>query len=161
MSYTSTYSDTDTYTEARARYVMGKIYDDFTHLITRGFKYPGRDDIRSWRDDLLYLMNKKALYGFQVKFSFPGGGEEAWEYILKSDNSVQTDSKSGGKDLYDYPDNTSVSIVISRDHSNSEVNDYLAKRGWGSGGSFLTGTITSNGAYSKDGYGTINNIIKK
>ncbi|MCU0435380.1 MAG: hypothetical protein MUC87_18125 [Bacteroidia bacterium] len=161
MSYTSTHSVTDTYTEARARYVMGKIYDDFTHLITRGFNYPGRDEIRKWRDDLLYLMDKKALRHFQVKFSLPGGNEEAWEYILKSDNSIQTDSKSGGKDLYDYPDSASVSIVVNYDRSNSEANEYLEKRGWGDGGYFLTGTVTSNGAYSKDGYGTINNIIKK
>lgn len=160
MSYTSTFSNTDTYTDSRAKYVMDKVSDDFHHLIARGFKYPGKQEIQNWRDDLLFLMKNKALIKFQIKFEFPNGGKEAWEYVLKADNSIQTDNKSGGKDLYDYHVDTTVSIVISRDHSNQDVNDYLAKRGWVSGGAFVTGTTTVHGGYSKEGYGFTNNIIK-
>jgi Bacterial HORMA domain family 1 len=133
MTHTSTFSSTDTYTDSRAKYVMDKVSDDFHHLIARGFKYPGKQEIQNWRDDLLFLMKHKALIKFQIKFEFPSGGKEAWEYILKSDNSIQVDNKSGGKDLYDYHTDTSVSIVISRDHSKAEVNEYLEKRGWVSG----------------------------
>jgi hypothetical protein len=160
MSYTSTYTNTDTYTEARAKYVMGKVYEDFHHLIARGFASPTRQDILAWRDDLLFLMNEKALKKFQIIFEPPFGSKEAWQYELSSDNSVHSDNKSGGKDLYGYHINTRVSIVITSDQNNKVAQDYLVKRGWGGGGAFVTGTSTSLGGYSKEGYGFKNSIIK-
>jgi hypothetical protein len=160
-AFSSTHSITDTYTESRAQYVMGKIFDDFNHLIVRNFPNLTRETIRGWRDDLLFLMDKRALISFQIKFDLGNGSEEAWQYILRSDNSVHTDNASGGKDLYGYPNNTSVGIVVSHHENDQEVNDYMKARGWVSGGSYLSGVSEDLGAYSKGGYGTLNSIIRK
>ena len=37
MANTSTSTQTSTYTQARAKYIIDKIFDDFTALVVRGF----------------------------------------------------------------------------------------------------------------------------
>jgi hypothetical protein len=78
MSYTNTRSVTDTYTEVRARYVMGKIYDYMVGIYTRGFISKQTAD--NWRDQLMYLLDKRAVSYFQFQFRTPLGLEYGIHY---------------------------------------------------------------------------------
>lgn len=152
----STYSDSqsDTYTEARAQYVLGKIFDDFHNIGYRGFDYFERnpDQLRKWREDIYFLMTKKVLKKFQVKFA-ADGKEWAVEYTIKSDGSIQQDDYSGGVDYWEIPAHASIGIVATWDRHKKDVETHMQSRGWVGGGSYVEGDLIDDGAYSKSGYG--------
>lgn len=152
--YTSTYtkSQSDTFTEARARYVLGKIFDDFNGIIFRGFTTISSERIKGWRDDVAFVMENNALYHFEIQFKY-GYEEWALRYEVDKYGGVSRDDKSGGSDFYNIPDRANLSIVVQRDSSNETVSQYLKRTGWDSGGTFIAADGTGDRVYSKDGFG--------
>lgn len=162
MSNTYTRSVTDTYTEARARYVMGKAYDDILNLVWRGLIT--RDYADSIRRDILYLLSKKVLKSFELQFTTATGREIGGiHYEVKSDSTISMDNDSGGIDFWGLDDGTEVSLFIVKDNTSphiEEVNRQLQAWGWGTGNA-LTGSKEYSKSYSKDGFGLKQSIIGK
>lgn len=154
MTHSYTNSESDTYSESRARYVMGKIFDDFHAIAYRGFNYfeKNPNKLQKWKDDMFYLMTNKALEKFQMQF-FDDGNEWAVEYVIKSDGTIHQDNNSGGIDYWEIPATASPNLVVTRDKSRKHINDYMDSRGWTSGASYVEGDLIDDGAYSKNGYG--------
>ena len=152
----SSYSDSssETYTEARARYVMGKIFDDFHAMQYRGFSFLDQrpDWLQKMREDIFYLMTKKVLRSFQVQF-FADQKEWAVEYTIKADGSIYQDDDSGGIDYYDIPARATMDVVVDWKHGTKAVDDEMIHRGWTGKAAYFKGDLTDDGAYSKSGYG--------
>lgn len=160
MIGTNTISQTTAYTEARARYVMDKIFEDFTALIIRGFATQAQ--ITKWKEDLLYLMHKEVLDFFEIQLKQPNGTVGAMKYIVKPDNSLSEDSSSGSLGLYGLPLGTKANLFAQLHFSSpnyTEANNELHNnRGWGIGKN-VDGVVERHHAYSKDGYGIERNKI--
>ena len=160
MNGTITGTQTTTYTEARARYVIDKVFEDFTALIIRGFAT--QDEIRKWKDDLLYIMNEEALTFFEVQLKKPDGQKVALKYYVKSDNSLSQDSSSGNLGLYGLPMGTTANLCAELNKEsknyNKVHNELHTNRGWGYGNN-VEGIIEKQHAYSKEGYGVERNKI--
>lgn len=153
MSYTITRSVTDTYTEVRARYVMGKVYDHLIGIYTRGFISKQTAD--DWRDQLMYMLGKRAVNYFQFQFTTSTGLEYGIHYEVRADASVTVDDDSGGLDFWGLPNNTSVTLLVQLNRNSSsiqEVDRQVAAWGWGTG-TALQGTHTASKTFSKDGFG--------
>jgi len=149
---TITKSQSDTFTEARARYVLGKIFDDFNGIIFRRFTTISTETLRDWRDDVAFIMENNALLHFEIQFKH-GSQEWALRYEVDKFGGISRDDDSGGSDFYNIPAGASVNIVVKRDNSNETVSRYLNRRGWSSGGTFIAADGTGDRAYSKDGFG--------
>ena len=160
MSYTITQSVTDTYTEARARYVMGKVYDHLVSLYMRSIIT--KDYADEIRRDILYLMDKKAVTYFQLQFKTPGGAEiGGLHYEVRADSTISLDEDSGGIDFWGLAKNTSVSLLVNLNRSSpniAQVDRQLEEWGWGTG-TALTGSHRSSKSFAKDGYGLKESII--
>lgn len=152
MSDSYTHSNSNTYTEARAKYVLGKLKQDFQNIYNRGFDNLSWDALHGWLEDVSFVVHQKALTRCQIKFEWPDSAGAAVDYHMVTDGSIQVDGDASGLDFHKVPQNAKVRITIRRDPNNQTVTDYLAKRGWGKG-SFLEGEFTDQGGYSKDGYG--------
>ena len=153
MTNTITQSVTDTYSEARANYVLGKVYEDLLAMYTTGLLTKATCD--TWRSELFYIVSKKALKHFQFQFTKPGGTKVGLHYELKSDGTINTNDKSGGIDYWNLPSGTTVYLLVTLDYESSriaEVKEQIAKWGWGTG-SALDGTSEFLKSYSKDGFG--------
>lgn len=154
MSTTYTNSITDTFTIARAKYVLGKVYEDLLAMYQANIISKERCD--KLRDDLLYLAGKKVLRYFQFQFKKTDGTEiGGLHYEVNSTGTINIDDKTGGIDYWNLPSNTSLILLIDLDNTSSnydEVNLELKRRGWGTG-TALTGTQQYLKSYSKDGYG--------
>ena len=152
--YTGTFtaSATDTFTESRARYVLGKIFDDFNGIIFRGFTTVKPASLKEWRDDIQYIMEQNALYHFEIQFQY---GLHSWAVRSEVNKygGITRDDSSGGLDFYNIPAGASLNIVVNRDTADEAVSNYLARRGWTSGGAFIAEGGNSDRAYSKDGFG--------
>ena len=159
MYGTHSRSGTTTYTEARARYVNDKVYDDTQAMAIRGLITNER--AQNWRADILYILNKQAMDYFQFQFRFPDGTKKALQYDLKADGSILADDDSGGINYWAIPSGTKVVLHVSLDVNSTnyhEVNQKLTDDGWGTGNS-VTGNSNSSISYSKDGYGLKRNQI--
>ncbi len=154
---TMTRSLTDTFTEARARYIMGKIFDDFNSVIFRGFT-TSATTLRGWRDDVQFVMERDALHNFELQFT---NGSDRWvlRYEVSKNGSITRDDNSGGLDLYSIPSGARVNIVVEHDHTNTGVNQYLEARGWGTGGVFIAEDAYSDRAFSKEGFGVNRKLL--
>lgn len=154
MSTTYTRSETDTYTEARARYVLGKVYEDMISLFQANFLTKAKCD--QWREDLLYIIDKRAMSYFQFQFKKADGSEiGGLHYEQNSTGGISSDDNTGGIDYWELPSDTKVSLLVNLNISSinyAEVNEELNNRGWGSGQS-LSGTQQYLKSYSKDGFG--------
>lgn len=159
MSFSYTSSNTNTYTDSRARYVMGKVLDDFINMHNRGFEGLKWKKLKKWIEDLTFVASKKALEKFEIQF-IASSGQRKWAiiYHLIADGSIQIDDESGQIDYYAIPEDANIKLVISRDPNNDQVSKYLEERGWTSGASFLELYETRQGSYSKNGYGLKRNI---
>jgi len=156
MSNSNSSSASSTYTETRAKYVLGKIYDDFCAIDMRGFDRfesdPGR--LLRWKEDLFFIMKHEDLNYFQLQFSYGTPTKKvALQYTIMSDGSIHSDTDSGGINYFQFPANTLINIVVQR-YGNSEVEKYLESRGWGTDGKFVGGGHKSAGEYSKENFGT-------
>lgn len=153
MSYTNTKSESTTYTEARAKYVMGKVYEDLLGLMNRGLITLERAN--KIREDVLYLLNKQVLKYFQLQFKTPEGSEIGGLHYEVKDGNVYSNENSGSLNYWSLSSNTTVNLLVDLNYSASnisEVNKQLEEWGWGSGNP-LTGTKESLKNYSKDNYG--------
>ncbi len=154
MSTTYTNSTTDTFTVARAKYVLGKVYEDLLAIYQANIITKERCD--SLRDDLVYLAEKKVLQYFQFQLKKADGTEiGGLHYEVNSSGIINTDDKTGGLDYWSLPTNTTLGLLVSMDNASSnydEVNQELTRRGWGTGNA-LSGTQQYLKSYSKDGYG--------
>lgn len=151
MTNTYTNSRSNTYTETNARYVMGKITDDFFAISNRGFNNVNDDWLKSIKEDIYFVMCSEALEMFQFQF-YKGTKRWAIEYTISADGSVHSNDPSGGINYYEIPKDAKVSVVLKRDPNNKSVSNYLEKRGWGNKGEFITDDLVDDGAYSKNGF---------
>lgn len=155
MSQTYTTTRTNTYTEARARVVMLSVLEDLAVLAAS--RMISFETAKDWMEDLLYLVNARVLNFFELQYySSTGSRIGGYKYNLSEDGSLQENSQSGGIDPYDVPDGTKVKLFADIDYARqniTEVNEYLASRGWGTNGTPLGGQAVYERAYSKDGYG--------
>jgi hypothetical protein len=159
MTNTMTRSVTDTYTEARARYVMGKVYDHLVSLYIRGLITKDRAD--RMRADILYLMDRRAVTYFELQFKTPGYSDRGLHYEVRADSTISLDDESGGLNFWGLSDNTTVSLVVKLNDSSphiAEVNRQLEEWGWGKA-SALSGTNQSSKSFSKDGFGLKESIV--
>jgi len=159
MYGTQTRSNTSTYTEARARYVNDKVYDDTQAMAIR--KLITYSKAQKWREDILYILNKQSMDYFQFQFTFPDGTKKALQYNLKDDGNIYANDDSGGINYWSIPSGTNVILHVSLNTSSTnyhEVNQKLTDDGWGTGNA-VTGTSSAGISYSKDGYGLKRNQI--
>lgn len=154
MTITYTNSVTETYTIARAKYVLGKVYEDLLALYQANIITKERCD--KTRDDLLYLAEKKVMKYFQFQLKKADDTEVGGlHYEVNSSGAINIDDKTGGIDYWNLPTGTKFNLLVQLDNSSSnydEVNQELERRGWGKGNS-LSGTQQYLKTYSKDGYG--------
>jgi hypothetical protein len=154
MLNSSTITQTTTYTEARARYVMDKIFEDFTALLILGFAT--QLQVNKWKEDLLYLMKEEVLLHFEVQLTKPNGEKAALVYYVKADNSITEDSSSGKLGLYSLPWDTKANLFadLNSSHNNYKraLNELMTNRGWGTG-TAVEGETERHLGFSKEGYG--------
>lgn len=154
MSHTYTQSQSSTYTEARAKHVMGKVYEDLIGLNSRGLI--SIDRAEKIKNDILYLLNKEALKFFQLQFNNSKGEKiGGLHYELNVNGHIVSDEDSGNINYWSLASDTKVGLLVQLDYSSSkidEVNKQLESWGWGSGKA-LEGTQEHLKSYSKDGYG--------
>lgn len=162
MVETFTRSVTNTYTEARARYVMGKVYEDLVSLMLTGIITQERAE--RIRADILYLLSKDAVRFFELQFMKAGTKIGGLRYVVKSDSSVSSDTESGSINFWTL-DSAQVAVLLFVELNYSsyhiaEVNRQIAAWGWGTGLA-LTQTAQQQNTYSKDGFGLQQLIIGK
>lgn len=160
MSLSATQTRTGTYTEARARQVIGKVYEDFLGMLSANLiEKPVAD---RWRTDLLYIASQEALSFFEIQFTKPDNTTVGLRYELDDSGNIFLDDDSGGIDYYDLPKGTTASILVRlRDSANryrEVMSELTLNRGWGSGVA-LDGGTTYDRAYSSSGYGFNRNRI--
>jgi hypothetical protein len=160
MITTLTRAITDTYTEARARYVMGKVFDHLISLCMRGIITKAyADEIRS---DILYLLDRRAVTFFELQFKYPNGNEiGGLHYAVRADASISIDTDSGGVDFWSLPQNTQVNLLVQLNRNSihiAEVDKQIAEWGWVNGTS-LAGVHQPKGSFSKEGFGLKQSIV--
>ena len=154
MSYTQTRSQTSTFTEARARYVMEKVQEDLVALAIAGPITFER--MRKLYDDLTYMAKAQALTSIDLKFSGGGG----IRYAFSDNGTLLMDDDGGGLNLYGLPSSTTVDVVVKYGPKVAEpVRTEMRRRGWVSGGTLLEGDSQSDRTFSKDGYGAERHIF--
>jgi hypothetical protein len=150
----STYSlsQSSTYTEGRARYVMGKLFDDFNNILFRGFENNSTEQIKGWRNDVQYVMENDALCHFELQFA---SANRTWtvRYDVDKSGGISRDDDSGSIDFYSIPSSAKANIVLDYDRKNKDVTAYLESRGWKDGGAFNGENGNLDRAYSKEGFG--------
>ncbi|WP_422104481.1 hypothetical protein [Winogradskyella sp.] len=160
MSTSYTRSESSTYTEARARYVMNKVQEDLLGLMSRDLI--SLDRVKSIKSDVLYLLNKEALKYFQLQFKTPDGEEVGGlHYEVNANGQIYSDEDSGRINYWMLSSDIKVNLLVQldRDSKNiAEVDRQLEDWGWGTG-SALTGTREVLKSYSKDGYGVTQSKI--
>ena len=160
MIGTYTRSVVDSYTEAKARYVMGKVYEDLMGLMAAGLITKDRaDQIRS---DILYLLSKKVLKFFELQFTLYGSELGGLHYEVKGDMTISLDDDSGGIDFWGLSKSVKVVLLVDLDYNSpniEEVNRQLTGN-WGSGNG-LSGSPQYSKSYSRDGFGVKQSIIGK
>jgi hypothetical protein len=157
---TATGTRSSTYSEARARHAMDKVLDDIVGLFARGFIT--KQCALDWYGDLLYILSQETAEFFELQCSTPGGRLVGLRYVVTDDGRIYEDRDSGGLDYFALPDRTMVSLFVHlrRDSRNyRDVLEELGRRGWGTNGRQLDGTLTRERAYSKDGYGVTRNRV--
>jgi len=160
QTYAVTTTRTNTYTEARARYVMEKVLDDIIGLFSRGLITKER--ALSWHADLSYIISMKAMDFFEIQLRTPGGSTPGLRYELTDDGQLYEDTDSGGIDFFLLPTGTTAGLFVSlRENSPNAaaVRSQLQANGWGTNGHKLDGTIVRERAYSSDGFGVTRNRV--
>jgi len=160
MTTSYTRSTTSTYTQSRARYVLGKVYEDILNITLADVISKSEAD--SWRDSLLYLANNQAINHFEFQFyRSDGTAIGGLRYDLDSSGNIYSDEDSGELDFWGLPEGTYAKLLVDLDYSSSkieEVNKQLEDWGWGTGES-LSGDMQYLKSYSKEGYGLKQNKI--
>lgn len=158
-SFAVSASQSCTYTEARARYVLGKVHDHLIGLAMRNLL--STDKARDWIDTLLYLLDEQAIDCFEIQCRLPSGRSCGWRHNVDDTGSLVEDSPSGGVDTFALPPGTVVGLTVNlrNDCRNLDtVLRELERRGWGSG-RLLDGPVVRERAYSRSGYGLIRSRV--
>src|SRR5437868_3827893 len=95
-AFTSTASQSSSYTDARLRAVMPEIGADFYNMASAGlisFSVAQR-----WTDELMFTLQNQAAHGFQIQFTSPNGQQVALDYRVRSDGSIRESGFAGGID---------------------------------------------------------------
>lgn len=151
-SSTTTRSTTTTTTEARVRYVMGKVMSNFNALVAAGLLSRERAD--KWHEDLVAVQMIDALASFQVQFAMGSSAPYCLNYEISSDGSVQMDATSGGLNVYDIPKNTSTTLCVGLHPGKYAVGrEELERRGWTFNGKLMAATGSESRSFSSGGYG--------
>jgi hypothetical protein len=156
MSSTYAVSESTTCTEARVRAVLAKVLDDFIALVTRRFLTADR--AAEWCRDLLEVLIFEAVEYFELQFTLPSGSKCGVRYSISDDGTLMENRNSGGIDYYSLPEGTATTLLI---HLRTGVSGresavaYLRERGWTFNGAALTGALTRDRAYSREGYGVV------
>lgn len=153
MYDTFTVSATITWTDARVRYVMDKVFEDLLSQMYAGLIT--RSTAEKWRDDFSYLLLNQAVERFQIQFRQPNGSEAGVEYRVVEGGHVVIDERSGGLNYFGFPGGTVAAAVVSYRSDCPhlpQVQAEMARRGWGSGGQMLAGG-TVDSTYSRGGCG--------
>lgn len=150
MSNSTTNSETNSFTEAKARDIMGKINDDLNTIALRGFDNLNKERWDNVREDLWFILRNQDLRRLEIQFRH-SGGENAVEYVIKSDYTIYDNRESGGINYHNIPKDAEITIAVWR-NDNPEVWKKLQKN-WTLGATEVKGITTDKGAYSKDGFG--------
>lgn len=159
-SFTNTSSQTGTYTESRANYVTGKVYEDLLNMMIVGIITKERAN--KIRDHLLYFQKIKVLDFFEFQFKKSDGAKiGGLHYKLHSDGYIYTDDDSGQINFWGLPKNTNMTFFVSFDQSSSNIDkaDEYTKN-WGTGNQLIGDSVYMK-AYSKEEYGFKQNKIGK
>ena len=152
MTGTYTRTDTNTYTQARAKYVTDKAFEDIIGIETRGLISSRTGEL--WRQDILFFLEMEALEFFEIQFTKPNGDKAGLRYNVILNGTIYCDDDSGGDDFWGLSKDTKVVFYVERKTSKNEdaVKDYLKKRGYTSG-SHIDDVGTHLRDYSKSGFG--------
>jgi hypothetical protein len=138
---------------------MKKVTDDLIGLTY--FNTISIETVMDWRNDILYMMKKRALKEFEIQFS--KGSPKGYRYTVSSSGYIYANDKSGGIDYYLYPSDVNIKMFYKLDESSpnyDEVFNELTKnRGVGTNGKSLKGNYDRDKTYSKDNYGVIRERI--
>lgn len=151
MNSTYTKSETDTYSESRANYATGKVYEVLMNMA--GANLISYDRADKWKEDLLFLQRKRAINFFEFQFKNSSGEKiGGLRYKVSADNTIITDDDSGGLNFWGAA-GAKVTFFVSIDWSTShseEVQEYTEN--WGAG-TQLDFPEVHQKSFSKKGYG--------
>ena len=153
MSYTFTQTQSSSFSESRASYVMSKVYRDLLSLVWANIITKETAD--SWREDISDLLKLEVLDSFQIQLHKKGEKSKALEYVVKDAEILYSDDKSGGINFFEFPNETFSSLLVSLRPSSknyASALEELKRRGWGTGTKII-GASNSYGIYSKENYG--------
>jgi hypothetical protein len=154
VTFTTTATRTNTYTEARLRAVMPEVGADFYALAGAGLITAER--ARQWTEELTFILQHQGAKGFQIQLKRNGSFPIALDYRVSSDGSVRESSTAGGIDYFGLPAGTFATLFVDLDFQSREivtVQAYLGRHGWGTDGRAVEGQSVRDRTYSKDGYG--------
>jgi hypothetical protein len=160
VTTTYTASETNTFSESRARDVMQSVLGDFMNVASAGLL--DRETLREWHADLLYAVLHEVVHTFQLQFMTPDGKRSGLSYEVRDDGSILEASKAGGLDLHVFPAGTRVKLHLTYRTGApklDEVQAYLRKRRWTSGGCLIEGATSRDRAYSKSGFGIMRSKV--
>lgn len=151
MSETFTISNTEVYSEADVRAVMQNTYEDIIGFANR--KLVDYSRIKSWVEDLVYLLNKRILKSFEIQlYNSLGQKFKSYKYLVNTYGYIDSGSSSGGINYFEIPDGTKFGLFADIDFSHAkieEVKKYLfEEREWGSNGSPMQGTSSFERSHS-------------
>ncbi len=92
----------------------------------------------------------------------PTRAPRSWRKVTERQRggSLQEAGRSGGVQLYAFPDGTEASVVVSfKRPLPDEIEAEIKARNWTSSAAYLKGEKTRDRAYSCDGYGVIRNRV--
>ena len=151
MSETFTVSSSETYTEANVKAVMQNTYEDILGFANR--KLVEYSKIKSWIEDLVYLLNKRILKSFEIQlYNSSGERFKSYKYVVNTYGHIDSGSSSGGINYFEIPGGTKFGLFADIDFANpkiEEVKKYLYEdRDWGSNGSAMQGTSSFERSHS-------------
>jgi hypothetical protein len=151
MSETFTVSNTETYTEANVKAVMQNTYEDILGFANR--KLVDYSKIKSWIEDLVYLLNKRILKSFEIQlYNSSGERFKSYKYVVNIYGYINSGSSSGGINYFEIPEGTKFGLLADIDFTHTkieEVKKYLFdERGWESNGSAMQGSSSFERSHS-------------
>lgn len=156
---TRTASTSSTCTKSRVETVLDMFCGDLCAFIARGFL--SRDNAVEWLRDLGDVLVLEVVDRFQVKITFPRGGQIALDYEVSDDGKLRGSDPSGGISTTSIPDGSDVSVVVSWRKNAPRLaaaRKLLQDRGWGPG-SILAATGAVDRAFAEGGYGVYRRTV--
>ena len=151
MSTTFTISNTETYTEADVKAVMQNTYEDIIGFANR--KLVDYSRVKSWIEDLVYLLNEEVLESFEIQlYNSAGIRFQAYKYVINKYGYIDSGSSSGGINYFEIPDGTKFGLLADVDFTKSnaeKIKKYLFEdKNWGQDGSSMQGTTSFERSHS-------------